>query len=167
MTTITKQQFDAVLEKVEQLKRSGDIDLSSEEDLSIAIMNLLSLEEHFFFTAEKTKKPEYLTLLHEARTVRRELLARMMDANEGETWCIAKHLLAATMRLIEVGAKLQSGNKSADAQAMFDRAYKLYTLFWALRLKLVDVSGLKAAEGGKPWTLETIMNKLVDCCDEK
>jgi len=59
MTTITKQQFDAVLEKVEQLKRSGDIDLSSEEDLSIAIMNLLSLEEHFFFTAEKTKKPEY------------------------------------------------------------------------------------------------------------
>ena len=167
MATINQQQFDAVLKKIEQLKRSGNIDLSTEEDLSIAVMNLLSLEEHFFFTGEKTKKPEYFDLLNEVRTMRRELLATMMDKNEGETWCIAKHLLAATMRLIEVATKLQSGGKEVEARTMFDRAYKLYTLFWALRLKLVDVSELKQADGTNAWTLETIMNKLVDCCDEK
>jgi len=165
--TYSRKQFDALLLKIEEQKRSGTLDLSTEEDLSIAIMNLLSLEEHFFFTAEKTKKPEYFESLQQVRAMRQELLALMIQKSEGETWCIAKHLLAATMRLIEVGTKLLSSGKEAQARQMFDRAYKLYTLFWALRLKLVDVSGLKTAEGDKSWTLETIMNKLVDCCDEK
>jgi len=32
------------------------MDLSSDQDLTIAIMNLVGIEEHFFFTAEKTGK---------------------------------------------------------------------------------------------------------------
>ena len=51
---ITQQQFDTLLAKVEDMKKSGSVDLSTEEDLSLAIMNLISLEEHFFFTASKT-----------------------------------------------------------------------------------------------------------------
>jgi len=165
---ISKQQFDALLEKVKQLKESGTVDLSTEEDLSIAIMNLLSLEEHFFFTGAKTEKPEYFDLLGEVRQVRKALLAEMMDKNEGETWCIAKHLLATTMRLIEVGTKLQADGKAEAAQAMFQHAYKIYAIFWVLRLKLIDAAGFKKiAAGEKPWTLEDIVNKMVDCCDEK
>jgi len=177
---ITKQQptpydperirsgFDALLEKVEQMKKSGNVDLSTEEDLSLAVMNLISLEEHFFFTGVKTKKSEYFDLLGEVRNIRKELLAKMMDRNEGETWCISKHLLATTMRLMEVGTKLHSDGKQSEAKEMFDRAYKMYSIFWALRLKLVDSSGFKKiAANEKPWTFEDIVNKLVDCCDEK
>jgi len=177
---ITKQQpapydperirsgFDALLEKVEQMKKSGNVDLSTEEDLSLAVMNLISLEEHFFFTGVKTKKSEYFDLLGEVRNIRKELLAKMMDRNEGETWCISKHLLATTMRLMEVGTKLHSDGKQSEAKEMFDRAYKMYSIFWALRLKLVDYSGFKKiAANEKPWTFEDIVNKLVDCCDEK
>lgn len=165
---ITKQQFDTLLEKVEKMKQSGSVDLSTEEDLSIAIMNLISIEEHFFFTGVKTKKSEYFDLLGEVRNTRKELLAKMMDKNEGETWCISKHLLATTMRLIEVGAKLHSDGKQAEAREMFERAYKMYSVFWALRLKLVDVSGFKkVAASEKPWSFEDIVNKMVDCCDEK
>ncbi len=172
---ITKQQFDIFLEKVEKMKKSGNVDLSTEEDLTLAVMNLISLEEHFFFTGVKTKKPEYFDLLGEVREIRKELLAKMMDKNEGETWCIGKHLLATTMRLIEVGTKLHSDGKREESQEMFDKAYKIYALFWALRLKLVDVSGLKKVTAGdphdskaeKPWSLEDIVNKMVDCCDEK
>ncbi|MEK7087816.1 MAG: hypothetical protein AAB891_00840 [Patescibacteria group bacterium] len=162
------KQFQTLLEKVEKLKKSGNVDLSTEEDLSIAVMNLLSLEEHFFFTGAKTEKPEYFDLLGEVRNIRKELLAKMMDKNEGETWCIAKHLLATTMRLIEVGTKLHSGGKGAEAKEMFNRAYKTYSLFWALRLKLIDASGFKkAADEEKPWTYQDIVKRLVDCCDEK
>ncbi|MEK7574537.1 MAG: hypothetical protein AAB514_03350 [Patescibacteria group bacterium] len=164
----TKQQFETLLEKIEKMKKSGSVDLSTEEDLSIAVMNLISLEEHFFFTGVKTKKSEYFDLLGEARNMRKELLAKIMDKNEGETWCVSKHLLATTMRLIEVGAKLYSDGKQTEAKEMYDRAYKMYSIFWALRLKLIDTSGFKKiAANDQPWTFEDIVNKMVDCCDEK
>lgn len=155
------------MEKVERAKVSGSVDLSTEEDLSVAIMNLISLEEHFFFTGVKTKKPEYFDLLGEVREMRKELLAKMMDKNEGETWCISKHLLATTMRLIEVGTKLHKDGKVAEAKEMFARAHKAYSIFWALRLELIDTSGFKKiAASEKPWSFQDIVDKLVDCCDE-
>lgn len=101
----------------------------------------------------------------------------MIDKHEGETWCISKHLLAATMRLMEVGAKLLSEKKREEAEKIFDQAYKVYSLFWALRLKLMSVSEFKKIPEGKlnihdkdetkgPWKLGDIVKKLVDCCDE-
>jgi hypothetical protein len=159
--------FEALLRRIESVKAVQGIDLSTEEDLSIAVMNLVSLEEHFFFTGVKTDKPEYFDLLDEVRAMRKELLARLIDKHEGETWCITKHLLATTMRLIEVGTKLHADGKKADAKEMFGRARKTYTLFWALRLKLIDAAQFKqVASAEKPWTLQDIVDKLVDCCDE-
>lgn len=164
---IPQSEFEALLRKVESLKASKGVDLSTEEDLSIAVMNLVSLEEHFFFTGVKTDKPEYFDLLQEVRGLRKELLAKLIDRHEGETWCITKHLLAATMRLIEVGTKLHSDGKESEARAMFARARKTWSLFWALRLKLIDAAGFrKVAAADKPWTLQDIVDKLVDCCDE-
>lgn len=163
----TSQQYETLIKKIEKMKSSGTVDLSTEEDLSIAIMNLVSLEEHFFFTAEKTGKPEYFDLMNEVRSMRKSLLGRMIDKHEGETWCVSKHLLAAAMRLIEVGTKLKSDGKEEKAKETFDYAYRIYSLFWALRLKLIDTKELKKiAAKEKPWTLQDIVDKLVDCCDE-
>ncbi|MGQ0526002.1 MAG: hypothetical protein ACT4P8_20345 [Betaproteobacteria bacterium] len=167
-TTIAElPSLDALLERVAAMKKSGGVDLSTEEDLSIAIMNLVSLEEHFCFTGMKTDKPEYFDLLQEVRAMRKTLLERMVSRHEGETWCITKHLLATTMRLIEVGTKLHSDGRKDDAQRMFEHAHKAYSLFWALRLKLIDASGFRAvAANEKPWTLQDIVARLVDCCKE-
>ena len=163
----TQEQFNKIIQKVEEMKKSGAVDLSMDEDLSIAVMNLVSLEEHFYFTAEKTGKDEYFNLMNEVRETRKALLQKLIDKHEGETWCISKHLLATTMRLIEVGTKLYKDGKHANAKEIFDHAYKLYTLFWGLRLKLIDISGLKETTNHeKPWTLQDIMGKLVNCCDE-
>ena len=165
---INRKKFDELLKKIEDAKKSGSLDLSTEEDLSIAIMNLISLEEHFYFTGEKTGKEDYFNLLNETREMRKNLLTKMIDKKEGELWCVSKHLLATSMRLIEVGTKLQSDSKKAEAKKFFDYAFKLYSLFWALRLKIISVPDVKnmAAQGNKPWTLEDVVNKLVDCCDE-
>ncbi|MFH0891033.1 MAG: hypothetical protein V1856_03305 [Candidatus Liptonbacteria bacterium] len=162
-----KIDMEKLMQKVAEMKKSGTADLSTEEDLSIAIMNLISLEEHFFFSAEKTGKEDYFDMLSEVREMRKSLLARMMDKNEGESWCISKHLLAASMRIMEVGTKLQSDGKKEDAQEMFKKAYETYSMFWALRLKVIDPAGFKKmAASEKPWTYQDIVNKLVDCCDE-
>ena len=162
-----QSNFQVILQKIEHLKKSGTVDLSTEEDLSIAVMNLVSLEEHFFFTGSKTGKPEYFDLFAEVREARKALLGRLIDKHEGETWCISKHLLAATMRLMEVGAKLQGDGKKGEAKEVFERAYAMYSLFWALRLKLIDAAAFKhVAADDKPWSLKDIVSKLVDCCDE-
>jgi len=162
-----QKQFEEIVKKVEAMKKAGTIDLSTEEDLSIAVMNLISLEEHFFFTGAKTKKDEYFNLLDEIRETRKMLLQKLIDKHEGETWCISKHLLATTMRLIEVGTKLHSDKKYDEAREIFNQAHKIYSLFWALRLKLIDASGFKKiAASETPWTLQDIVDKLVDCCDE-
>ena len=131
-----KLNLEELMKKVAEMKKNGSVDLSLDEDLSIAVMNLISLEEHFFFSAEKDKKDEYLDWLRDTREIRKELLGRLMDKNEGESWCISKHLLAASMRLMEVGTKLEGTGKREEAKKMFDDAYKLYSLFWGLRLKL-------------------------------
>lgn len=164
---LTQATYQELIKKIESMKRSGGVDLSTEEDLSIAVMNLLSLEEHFFFTGAKTGKSEYFDFLSETREMRKSLMGRLIPQHEGETWCIAKHLLAATMRLIEVGAKLHADGKKKEAEEVFAYGHKLYSLFWALRLKLIDIAGLKkVAQTEKPWTLQDIIDKLVDCCDE-
>ncbi len=161
------KDYETLVKRVEAMKKSGTVDLSTEEDLSIAIMNLVSLEEHFFFTASKTGKDEYFDLMGQVREVRKSLLGRMIDKHEGETWCISKHLLATTMRLIEVGTKLRSDGKTKEAKETFEYAYQIYSLFWALRLKLIDTKQLKEKAGAEQsWTLKDIVDKLVDCCDE-
>ncbi len=169
MTAMTTQipTFDALRHKIEALRKSGTIDLSAEEDLSIAVMNLISLEEHFFFTGMKTDNPEYFDFMEEVRSTRKALLEKLIDRHEGETWCITKHLLATTMRLMEVGTKRQSEGKKDEAREIFGHAYKAYSLFWALRLKLIDASGFRqVAAEEKPWTLDDIVKRLVNCCDE-
>ncbi len=169
--------FQKLLSRVEELKKSSDFDLSLEEDLSIAVMNLISLEEHFFFTSQKTGSDSYLDLLSQTREIRKKLLGKMIDSHEGETWCISKHLLAASMRIMEVATKLQTQKKAKEAAEMFSMSYQVYSLFWALRLKLISAKNVKKipdnqlnintkSKSDTPWSMSDIVTKLVDCCKE-
>ena len=160
-------KYEEVVKKIEEMKKGRSFDLSTEEDMAIAIMNLISLEEHFFFTGAKTDKTEYFDLLIEVRSIRTKLLAKMIDKTEGETWCISKHLLATSMRLFEVATKFQADNKKEEAQETFEQAYKMFTMFFALRLKIIKVCEIdEMAKEEKPWTLKDIVSKMVDCCKE-
>src|SRR4030043_558787 len=130
---LDSKKIDEFINKVQKNKQN-ELDLSSDEDLSIAIMNLISIEEHFFFTGAKTGKPEYFDLLNTAREMRKELLKKIIKEYEGEVWCISKHLLAASMRLMEVGTKHLGQGDKKQAEDLFSTAYDLYSLFWGLNL---------------------------------
>ena len=157
--------MNALLERIDALKARAGADLSTAEDLSIAVMNLISLEEHFFFTGVKTAKNEYFDSAQVVREVRKELLARLMPNHEGETWCISKHLLATTMRLMEVGNKLQSEGQKDKAKTMFENAYKIYSVFWALKLKLISGEKIKQTARSSSH-FEDLVTQLANCCDE-
>ena len=158
--------MDEFLAKINRFKEKAGVDLSTAEDLSLAVMNLISLEEHFFFTGAKTGEASYFELGGEVREERKKLLAELMPNHEGETWCAAKHLLAATMRLVEVGNKFQSTGDKTAATKKFRQAYRLYSIFWALKLKLAAVKKNPGAGADAPWSLEELTAKLADCCDE-
>lgn len=140
-----KLSMEEMIKKLDAAKKTNPLDLSSDQDLSIALMNLVSLEEHFFFSGAKTQKPGFYDLINVVRNMRKELMTRIVkksSADNGEVWCISKHLLAASMRLYEVGTKaLGNGNKK-DAYAMFSKAYDLYSLFWGLNMDLIDLNGV-------------------------
>ncbi len=166
---IDEQKVNAFLAKIEKIKATGGVDLSAAEDLSLAVMNLISLEEHFFFTGAKTGDGSYYDLSGEIREMRKTLLAKLMDKHEGETWCATKHLLATTMRLIEVGNRYNAEGEKEKAREYFTDAYRLYTIFWSLKTKLLTArtlasAGKEAEEKG--WKLETLVAKLADCCQE-
>jgi len=165
------------IKKAQDIKKESKVDLSSGEDLSIAIMNLVSLEEHFFFTSQKTKNGKYLNLLNAVREMRKELLSKLVKDPEGEVWCISKHLLAASMRLIEVGTKALGQGRKKEAEDLFQKAYQLYNLFWGLNLKLVDIGDVKKIDDEKLNVKDKgrtnflgkvgdLINKIVDCCIE-
>ncbi len=143
MKNIDEKNLNRLLDKVDKVKGKGKLDLSSDEDLSIAIMNLISIEEHLFFTAQKTGKTKYLSVLREVREMRKILLKKIIKDYEGEVWCISKHLLAAAMRLEEVGTKSLGQGKEAEAWDLFKLAYQLYSLFWGINLGAVKEKELK------------------------
>jgi len=172
----TKKKIEELLKKVQESKK-GKLDLSSDEDLSIAVMNLISIEEHFFFTGAKTGKGEYFDLLNKTREMRKELLKKLVKDYKGETWCIMKHLLAASMRLIEVGTKYFQEGKKSEAEDLFSKAYDLWSLFWGINLKLIDIGQVKKIDDnqlnvhdkkktGFFGKLGELVKKIIDCCIE-
>jgi hypothetical protein len=124
----------AFMDKIKKIEKNELADLSSGEDLSIGIMNLISIEEHLFFSYGKTKNSKYLDLLSEVREMRKNLLKMIIKDYEGEVWCISKHLLAASMRLMEVGTKYHGRGDNQKAEELFKKSYELYSMFWVINL---------------------------------
>ncbi len=166
-----------LIQKVDEMKKQDKMDLSSDQDLSIAIMNLVSIEEHFFFTGAKLGKTEYYDMINDVRNMRKELLKKIIKEYEGEVWCISKHLLAASMRLMEVGTKQLGMGKKEEAYDLFNKAYDLYSLFWGLNIKLLNVGEIKKIDDnainkhdtekkGLLGKLGELVKKAIDCCIE-
>jgi hypothetical protein len=175
---VNNQDLQKFADKVKALEKGEKLDLSSGEDLSIGIMNLVAIEEHLFFSGGKTGKTKYYDLINEVRKLRVELLKEIIKDYGGEEWCISKHLLAASMRIMEVGTKAQTKGDNKKAYTLFQKSYDLYNLFWALNLKMLPTDKLKNIEtdqSEKPLELKEesllgkvsgVIGKILDCCRE-
>ena len=92
-------------------------------------MNLINVEEHLAFTAMKTKNDDYLEIHKAVRKIRSGLMKKLVKNKEGEIWCISKHLLATTMRLIETAIK----SDDKEAKEILENALDTYKLFWLIQ----------------------------------
>jgi hypothetical protein len=171
------ENLEEFINKVDDMKKQDKMDLSSDQDLTIAIMNLVSIEEHFFFTGAKLGKTEYYDMIKDVREMRKELLQKIIKEYEGEVWCISKHLLAASYRLMEVGTKQLGMGKEKEAYDLFEKAYNLYSLFWGINLKLLNIGDVKKIDDnainkeekekkGFMGKMGELVKKAIDCCIE-
>lgn len=169
------EDVKTLLNKVKSLEKGEKLDLSSDEDLSIAVMNLISIEEHLFFSGGKTGDSKYYELLNQVREMRKTLLKKIIKNYEGEEWCISKHLLAGCMRLMEVGTKSLTKGDKKEAEQFFQMAYNLYSLFWGINLKLIKPGEISSSVESEPKNdgsrgfmgkLGEVIKKAIDCCRE-
>ena len=109
--------------------------------------------------------------------MRKELMLKIVKDSEGEVWCISKHLLSTSMRLMEVGTKALGQDKKEEAQDLFKKAYDLYSLFWGINLKLVDLGDVKKIDDnqidindkdkrGIMGKLGKVVQYVINCCKE-
>ena len=175
------------VEKLDAAKKVNPKDLSSDQDLTIGIMNLISIEEHLMFSGAKTGKTEFYDLINDIREMRKNAMLKIIPAYEGEVWCISKHLLAASMRVFEVGTKALAAGDKETAYSLFDQSYELYCMFWGLNMgmltgekkdvkpqkksepvKAVEKSApvVKAEPKGGMSKLKSWVKNAVNCCIE-
>ncbi len=172
------------VEKLDAAKKVNPKDLSSDQDLTIGIMNLISIEEHLMFSGAKTGKTEFYDLINEVREMRKNAMLKIIPAYEGEVWCISKHLLAASMRVFEVGTKALAAGDNQTAYDLFDQSYSLYCMFWGLNMGMLTgekkdlkpskkSAPIKAATPAQKQEVKGGMGKLkswvrnaVNCCIE-
>jgi hypothetical protein len=143
MPNSKERNIKEFVERLDQMKKANPKDLSSDQDLSIGIMNLIAIEEHLAFTGAKTGKTSYYDLIGEVRDLRKSLLQKIISKYEGEVWCISKHLLSASMRLMEVATKQQDMGDPEAAYSLFEKSYDLYCLFWGLNMGAVNLSDVE------------------------
>ena len=111
-------------------------------------------------------------------------MLKIIPAYEGEVWCISKHLLAASMRVFEVGTKALAAGDNQTAYDLFDQSYSLYCMFWGLNMGLLTgekkdlkpskkSAPIKAATPAQKQEVKGGMGKLkswvrnaVNCCIE-
>jgi len=118
-------------EEKKQEVRKGDVAIDHE--LSMAVMNLISIEEHLACTIGKTGDKEYLELYNQIRSLRSKYMKKIVTNKKGESWCIAKHLLSTTMRLIETGVKHGALGEVDEAVNMFTDAMDTFQVFFLMQ----------------------------------
>jgi len=103
--------YQTLIKKVESVVNKHELDLSSGEDLSVGVMNLIAIEEHLFFTFQKTGKTKYLDLLNEVRLMRTQLLKKIIKNYEGEEWCLPPQTVIFANPTPRVISSFEEGEK--------------------------------------------------------
>jgi hypothetical protein len=124
--TVLRQQ----IEKADNAKKTNSLDLSSDQDLTIGLMNLLFIEDYI-------SNPES-NLSQMIAGVREKLMNRIVKKSDKNRQILEK-LLLESMQLIDDGDK-QSG---VSAYQKYDDAYEKYSLFWGINMGLIDKKDIK------------------------
>lgn len=117
------------VERADVAKKVNPLDLSSDQDLTIGLMNLLAIED----LAPDSQIAQMV------RDIRVDLMRPIVDkaALDGDVWQVLEQMLASVMSLIKTGDTAQQKGDARAAYDAYDRAYEGYALFWGTVMGMV------------------------------
>lgn len=117
------------IEQADIAKRANPLDLSSDQDLTIGIMNLIAIQEATAPDSELHKMVSGMCT---------GLLSRIVSTDSG--------LFDMSVRLLGIAIKYMdmAAHQSAPASyATYDRAYGAYSAFWGLNMGLIGMADVE------------------------
>ncbi|OGT10305.1 MAG: hypothetical protein A2X77_00350 [Gammaproteobacteria bacterium GWE2_42_36] len=105
-------------------------------ELTMAVMNLIAIEEHLAYSGAKTHKTSYYDIISTIRPIAESLLNELNIPSISHS--ISLKILAASMRLMEVGTKQFSLNHQPAAHDLFQKAYELLQVFFSMQHNYVE-----------------------------
>lgn len=117
------------VESADNAKKVNALDLSSDQDLTIGLMNLLYIEDYI-------SNPES-NLSQMVADIRGKLMDKIVKKTDKNRQ-ISEKLLLESMQLIDAG-NMHSGS---SAYKKYDAAYEKYSLFWGINMGLVDLTDI-------------------------
>ena len=118
-----KDKLKQQIESADSAKKVNALDLSSDQDLTIGLMNLLFIEDYVASG-----------MLHDmVADVREKLMSRIIKKSD-KNYGVSVKLLLESIRLIELGNK-ESGT---SAYKLYNQAYGYYSMFWGVNMGLID-----------------------------
>ena len=123
----------ALVSRVEQAdmsKKVNVLDLSSDQDLTIGLMDLLAIED----MAPNSQIAKMVCGL------RQKLMQSIVDKAviEGDVWQVLEKMLLSVKVQIKIAENAQKNGDNAKAYVAYDKAYELYAVFWGLVMFGVD-----------------------------
>lgn len=125
----------SLVEKADDKKKVNPLDLSSDQDLTVALMNLIALQDK-----TSGELHDFVSRLSE------DLLERVVKNND--VLDVSRKLLGQSVRSVDMGNQ-ELGKNSEKAYDFYNHAYELYSLFWGVNMGLIDVSDIKNVCGDK------------------
>ena len=115
------------VERADVAKKVNPLDLSSDQDLTIGLMNLLAIED----LAPDSRIAQMVRDI--------DLMRPIVDkaALDGDVWQVLEQMLASVMSLIKTGDTAQQKGDARAAYDAYDRAYEGYALFWGTVMGMV------------------------------
>ena len=120
---MNKEYLKQQVEFADNTKKVNALDLSSDQDLTIGLMNLLFIEDY-------TGAGDLHDMVGEIRGRLMDKIIKKSDKNR----LLSEKLLLESMRLNEMGNQ-ESGT---TAYELYNQAYGYYSMFWGLNMGLID-----------------------------
>lgn len=132
---MVKTKLSKKIEKADNAKKTNPLDLSSDQDLTLGLMNLIAIERVMGIC----DKSDLCRMVKDLRVS----LMRRIVSESAPVWDASIQILGDAMDLIQVANERLTVGDSGVSYAMYEDAYSLYSLFWGLNMGLIDVKDIK------------------------
>ena len=123
-----KKSVKDMIVQADNAKKVNPRDLSSDQDLTIGLMNLIAIEN----IAGDSQIAQMVA------DVRKKLMKRVVT--DDVKYDILLGLLGKSVMLMEDGMRVLSDNPKA--YELFDAAYEAYAMFWGVNMGVIKISDL-------------------------